>query len=124
MKKLFSENIKYIRAARGFSQADLAKKIGVAQQTVASWETGRREPDLSKFAEICNVLNVSADYLLGLSAAQQAFVEPEHTDLTAREIELIALYRQLPQEDQLILFGEIKGIVRARQQESAARIAP
>ena len=36
-----------LRAARGWSQADLAQRLGVSRQTVNAVETGRYDPSLS-----------------------------------------------------------------------------
>ncbi|MBZ5555725.1 MAG: helix-turn-helix transcriptional regulator [Acidobacteriia bacterium] len=35
-----------LRAARGWSQADLAERLGVSRQTVNAVETGRYDPSL------------------------------------------------------------------------------
>jgi len=39
-----SGSARRIRQAAGLSQAEVAAVLGVAQTTVASWETGRRVP--------------------------------------------------------------------------------
>ncbi len=47
--------VRALRAARGWTQAELAERLGVSRQTVISIETGRYEPSLSlafKFAEV------------------------------------------------------------------------
>ena len=49
------------------SQQALADALGVAQSTVANWEGGRREPSYETLARLARRLEVSADYLLGLS---------------------------------------------------------
>ncbi len=45
----------------------LAEKIGVSPEMVTQYYTTKKLPKLDTFAKICKVLNVSADYLLGLS---------------------------------------------------------
>ena len=50
----------------GMTQTALAQKIGVKQQTIAQYLSGRAMPALDTFANLCAVLDVSADYLLGL----------------------------------------------------------
>jgi transcriptional regulator with XRE-family HTH domain len=50
---------------RKMSQADLAKNIGVARQTVSLYCTGQSSPDTNILRKIADYLNVSADYLLG-----------------------------------------------------------
>ena len=51
----------------GMSQVMLAKKIGMSQGVVNNYCTGKREPTLDVLIAICQVLNESADYLLGIN---------------------------------------------------------
>lgn len=45
----------------------LAEKIGVTPEMVTQYYTTKKLPKLDTFVRICKALNVSADYLLGLS---------------------------------------------------------
>ena len=47
------------------TQAELAKRLGVAQQTVAAWESGRAMPAADKLVALADVLGVTTDALLG-----------------------------------------------------------
>lgn len=47
------------------NQADLAKALGVAFQTVSGWVTGKREPDYDMLFRLAARYNVSIDFLLG-----------------------------------------------------------
>ncbi|MGB9919265.1 MAG: helix-turn-helix domain-containing protein [Moorellales bacterium] len=58
--------IAYARKLRGLTQAQLADRLGVDHRTVAHWEANTRRPDPGTLREIAMVLDVSADYLLGL----------------------------------------------------------
>ena len=62
----FSELLKQCRKKQGISQAELASKLGVTQQAVGKWESGKSSPDPSTVARIAELLNTTADYLLGL----------------------------------------------------------
>ena len=62
----FSELLKQCRKQKGISQAELASKLGVTQQAVGKWESGKSSPDPSTVARIAELLNTTADYLLGL----------------------------------------------------------
>jgi|GEM_PF-2901242 DNA-binding helix-turn-helix protein len=64
---IFKENLKISRINAGFSQDDLADKIGVNRATISFYEKGKRKPDIEMFIKIANALNVSCDYLLGYS---------------------------------------------------------
>lgn len=49
------------------TQATVAEKVGVSRQTIGNYCDGSRSPDTETLAKLATVLNVSADYLLGLS---------------------------------------------------------
>lgn len=51
----------------GIPQKDIAKKIGVSAQTVSKYMRCDIFPALDTFAKLCVVLEVSSDYLLGIS---------------------------------------------------------
>jgi Zn-dependent peptidase ImmA (M78 family)/DNA-binding XRE family transcriptional regulator len=58
-----------IRAYRdqlGFSQEDLGELIGVTRQTIATWESGEREPSLAQLTSIARVMGVAVELLQGL----------------------------------------------------------
>ena len=60
----------------------MAERIGVTQASYAQWETGRRHKNLDNFAEVCRRLNVSADWLLGLTDERKSqTIEAEISDL-------------------------------------------
>ena len=51
----------------GRTQQQMAERMGVSQASYSQWETDRRHKNLDTFAEMCRRLNVSADWLLGLT---------------------------------------------------------
>ena len=63
----FNENLKIARERKGISQKDLAERIGVAKSTYSLYESGNREPNVQTIKKIADILNVSADELLGIN---------------------------------------------------------
>ena len=53
------------RVAKGMSQRDLGKLVGVHPNTISTYEMGAHEPTVHVLARICDALKVSADELLG-----------------------------------------------------------
>lgn len=53
------------RKARGLSQEDLARRIGVTRQAVSKWETGDSAPDLNNLQALADTLELSLDVLCG-----------------------------------------------------------
>lgn len=49
------------------SQKEIAEKLGVNKATITNYKQGKITPSLDMFYELCKILDVSADYLLGLS---------------------------------------------------------
>ena len=61
----YSERIRELRALHGMSQQDLADRLDVNKVTISQDERGVRKPDLNVLTALCDIFNVSSDYLLG-----------------------------------------------------------
>lgn len=48
------------------TQKELAKKLNVDESNITKWKKGENFPSLLIFYDLCQILDVSADYLLGL----------------------------------------------------------
>ena len=64
------KRIKQWRYDHYVTQQQLADRIGCPRNTLQCWETGRRSPGCEALAELCRAMNVSADWLLGLTDTQ------------------------------------------------------
>ena len=65
--KDFASRIKHARELRGLTQGELADLSGFCASAISHFERGKREPTLSNFISLITALNVSPDFLLGLS---------------------------------------------------------
>lgn len=59
-----SQSIKRLRAERGWSQEQMAEKLGVSRQAITKWETGAGTPDIENLAAIAQLFDVSVDSLM------------------------------------------------------------
>lgn len=50
-----------------FSQTYLADKLHRSRSAISEWKSGRSEPDLATFAQLCKLLGRSADDVLGIT---------------------------------------------------------
>lgn len=64
---MFSVRLKELREKAGYSQAQLAMKLGVRQSTVGMWENGANRPQNARLETLASMFGVSTDYLLGRS---------------------------------------------------------
>ena len=53
-----------LRISKGWSQAELARRIGVSASAVGMYEQGRREPSLDLLVRLAREFGVTTDYLL------------------------------------------------------------
>ena len=60
-----------LRKQAGYSQEELAYKVDVTRQTVSLWESNSLIPKADKFKMLCEIFNVSSDYLLFDRATEQ-----------------------------------------------------
>ena len=51
------------RKAKGWTQNQLAERLGVTDKAISKWETGRSMPDLSLFIPLCGLLEVTLNEL-------------------------------------------------------------
>jgi len=68
----FSKILKEERLEKGYSQRHMAEKLQIPQNTYKGYELvgekNGREPPIDMIRKICRLLEISADYLLGLEA--------------------------------------------------------
>ena len=69
---MFPQRLKELRKRSGFSQKSLSVQLGVSQQAVGKWETGRSSPDPDTLARLAALLGTSIDDLMGLAAVAPA----------------------------------------------------
>ncbi|HFK1686565.1 helix-turn-helix transcriptional regulator [Bacillus paranthracis] len=58
------EQLKKLRESKGFSQEDVAKKIGVTRQAVYKWENDKSYPDIDNLILLSEMYNVTLDELI------------------------------------------------------------
>lgn len=61
---ILAEKITEERKKNGWSQEELAEKLGVSRQAVSKWESAGSVPDLQRVIQLAELFGVSTDYLL------------------------------------------------------------
>ena len=62
----FTERFLLELKANKITQKELAEKLQIDESNITKWKKGENLPSLTVFFELCRLLDVSADYLLGL----------------------------------------------------------
>ena len=63
----FQERFIELRKSNGWKQREVADKLGLTISSISNYEQGIREPSLDILMSICQLFDVSADYLIGLT---------------------------------------------------------
>lgn len=109
---MFSELLKQLRAEKGITQTQLAKKAGVSVGNVGDWESGKSKPGYNALCALSRVFEVSADYLLELNheKAKIEFGELQEPPVlpTENEAMLLGMLRLLPESQQDEMFDLIR----------------
>ena len=100
-------NIRTLRHQRGWSQEDVADRLGISIPAFSKIETGVTDINLSRLEQIANVFEVSVVYLLAMDI-KEAEHEPSHLSvaqkkLVDRETEIATLQRKV-----ILLYEELR----------------
>ena len=84
--------IKEARISRDMTQMNLADAMGVSYQAVSNWERGNSMPDIAKLEDLCQVLGLTVEQLLGMENPTAAAVEKaiRAEELTVEELTAVA----------------------------------
>ncbi len=61
---ILADKIVNLRKRSGWSQEELAEKMGVSRQSISKWEGAQSVPDMNRILKLSEVFHVSTDYLL------------------------------------------------------------
>ena len=61
---ILADKIVSLRKKAGWSQEDLAEKLGVTRQSVSKWEGAQSVPDMDKVVMMSRLFGISTDFLL------------------------------------------------------------
>jgi len=105
--KNVGKNIRTIRHQRGWSQEDVANRLGISIPAFSKIETGVTDINLSRLEQIANIYEVNVVNLISLDAAP---VEPQVSNLNIaqkkileREMEIANLQRKV-----ILLYEELR----------------
>lgn len=120
-------NLKFFRKKKGYTQEQVAEKIGVSRQAVAKWENGETLPDIDNIIALADFYEVTVDSLVRNVAAYSGAGTPkQHMFGLVRvndkgQITLTKKCREVfgiePQDTLLMLGDEDKGIALVKISE-------
>lgn len=103
--KQLGARIAELRKSAGITQVQLAETVGVSQQTVASWEVGRRGVPVATLPVLARALSVSIENLIGEKAA------PAKRGPTPQLQQKIERLSRLPKTQQKVVMEMLDGLL-------------
>lgn len=93
-------NLKKLRKSKGLTQTEIAKFIGITQNSYSYWENDKVKIDNASILKLADFFDVSVDYLLGrneLTPAERAagLSETRKMNVTPIEDDLLYVFRQI-----------------------------
>lgn len=62
----FKERFTEALIESGLKQKDLAKLLQIDPANITNWKSGKNVPSIDLLYELCKILKISADYLIGI----------------------------------------------------------
>lgn len=82
---MIADRIKVLREQCGYTQTELAKRLGITRSSVNAWEMGISVPSTQYVVELAQIFKVSTDYLLCVDGTATVSVE----GLEEKDVQLI-----------------------------------
>jgi transcriptional regulator with XRE-family HTH domain len=109
------ERVARLRKERGWTQTDLAERIGIIQALVSDYELGKLRLNAEMLARFAVALRVSADELLGLDERRQSGAK-----VSLKVARRMRLVEQLPPPQQAVVLRTIDAFLAAAGIDSGA----
>ncbi|MBC2005522.1 helix-turn-helix transcriptional regulator [Listeria booriae] len=108
----FSERLSNLRVDADLSQEQLSEQLNIKQPSYSQYETQRSEPSLMTLSKLCEIFNVSSDYLLG-----HTNIKTPVNDLLKGETtpEFVTIFNQLSEDDIRKAVDYMQLLVRDRE---------
>ena len=100
------ENIRLLRKQNGWTQSDLAEKLGCTQGIITAYENNTKLPALEKIAFLANLFGVTTDELIGQTSLKTS-AAPRNPKLW-RKFEQV---QKLPNDDKRMVIKMIDGLI-------------
>jgi transcriptional regulator with XRE-family HTH domain len=111
----FPAKLKLARQQKGFSQGQLAKKVGSDSQRISKYERGVMVPTTAILVKLANALEVSLDYLL-LDADNKAVSQIQDAVLLNQFIQI----ESLAEKDKFLVKGLLDAFIKKSKFETLA----
>jgi transcriptional regulator with XRE-family HTH domain len=119
-REIFVKNLRYLMNARGISQADICRELGMSSTTVSDWCTGKKYPRVDAMQRLADLLGVLFSTLTTEGGIQdfedQQRIEVLHENPTLRM--LFDKQRNMDQTDLSAVLAVVNAIQKERDSDA------
>ena len=108
-----AKNIRDFRKAHGWTQLELAEKLGTNQQAITSYENEHSKPPIDRLPFIAALFGVTVDELIGVKKVTIKR-NGTRTHKNSRNAKVQELFEKLSPEEQRTTLKQIKALVESK----------
>ena len=105
-----NDKIKRLRKSKGWTQTELAKRLGTSQKVITSYETGVKKPPIKRLPDLAAVFGITVDELIDSKPIKIKNHTP-HVHKNSRTAKVQDLFEKLPPLEQRSILKQIKALV-------------
>ena len=98
---MIEQQIESLRREKGWSQAELAKRLNISPSTIGMYEQGRREPSIDVLVAMSEEFGVTIDHLV--TGKVCTLTDPRLSEQADHVMDIISVLKDLSREDLMIL---------------------
>ena len=103
------QTIKNFRAKNGWTQSELAERLGVSQKVISDYERQIRKPPIERLPDLAMVFNITIEELLGVKTAATSV--DRNLRQNKRFTKLQKMFNQLSPADQRAVIKHVTGLL-------------
>lgn len=118
MSSNIGEKMKQLRAARNFSQQEIADLMGVSRQYISRWESGERNINGDQLIQYAKIMGVTLDYFSDNSPERTMFQVMAQLDGVFSSAEIPDADKDKAYQDIMRVYLKFKEQKASRQQST------
>lgn len=103
---IISENIKYLRKRKQYTQETFAEAIGIKRSLIGSYEEERAEPNLQTLKKIATVLQVSVDDMISIDYSKVDESVYQKPDLKGNSLRILTVSVDTQNKENIVLIPQ------------------
>jgi repressor LexA len=107
---MFAKNVRYLRTSRGWTQKDVADRLGYqSSQVVNKWEVGASKPRYKQLLELCRIFDVTEHEISNVDLQNRDAIMSKQKMPTERRAVRIKVLGSIPAGIPLEMIEDVQG---------------